>query len=126
MMLERINSHCNKKILYLSRGHEQRNAINKKCHSATRPLPVGTCGASLAFGNIMNQSNPVFGGHELLVEAGFCPLLDLWPPPPEQNPRREASTKALGTPDALCFHLCSEMLPSFLPSCTISDKAPVC
>ena len=41
MMLERINSRCNKEILYLSRGHEQRNAINKKCHSATRPLPVG-------------------------------------------------------------------------------------
>lgn len=64
----------------------KRNAINKKCHSATRPLPVGTCGASLAFGNIMNQSNPVFGGHELLVEAGFCPLLALCPPqsrPPE-------------------------------------------
>lgn len=66
----------------------KRNAINKKCHSATRPLPVGTCGASLAFGNIMNQSNPVFGGHELLVEAGFCPLLDLWPPPARAEPQK--------------------------------------
>lgn len=100
------------KILYLSRAYEQRDTINKYQHE-TQPLPCGRLSRACFWQNREAAKSCTWCSST----CGWGRLLPTACPHAHQTrlPEGRLSKAALGTPDFLCFSVCSEPLTSFLP-----------